>query len=236
MVKIDYHVAAGLHQVGLFPAAEKATGRDVVKVFGLEAAAFLAVLDAAEFLRVGFGVVRYQVLVDVFRGSIAAGPGVADGPAEETHLGTRREFRCFGLGRLFLRRFRLREEGLGLLRDVEFLGHAGNDLLDGEVFAALVVVGGSKGYGVSVQHLAIGIVIAGDVVGHLGSFDGDAVQVDFNDAAIGPDGVGAFAAVTAPDVHDVIRVLFADEVLDDVGTAQGSAEKPFLSHSAGPPG
>ena len=235
MVEVDDHVASGLDQVGLFPAAEDSSRRHVIKVLGLEPTTFLRVFDAAECLGIGFRIVAHQILIDILGGCIAAGARVADGPAEEAHLGARRDFRRFGLRLRRLLGLRLLEEGLARFLDVEFFRQAGNELLQGEVLPALVVVGHSQGDGIAVQHLAIGIVIPGAVLGHLGALDGNAVQGYLDDAAIGPNRIGAFTAVLAIDVHDVVREFLADEVLDDIGTSEGLGEEVFLSHGAGPP-
>ena len=211
-------------------------GGHVVEVLGLVAAALLAVLQGAEMLGVGLRVVRCDVLEDVLRGSITAGSGVADGTPEEAHPGTGRESgpRRF-LGLRLLRLFFVEEWLRGLL-DVEFFRQAGDEPFLGEFLSALVIISGSEGEGVTVEQLAVGVVESCLVVREAPAFDGNAVHRHFDDAAVGPDGVGALPAVGAGDAHHEVGKFLADEVLDDVHTVQGLGEKIFLSHWAGPPG
>ena len=75
MLEVDDHIAAGLDEVGFLAGAEKTAVGHVVEVLGLVAAAHFAVLQGAEMLGVGLRVVRCDVLEDVLRGSITAGPG-----------------------------------------------------------------------------------------------------------------------------------------------------------------
>ena len=92
----------------------------------------------------------------------------------------------------------------------------------GESFSALVVVRCSKGDGVSVEELFVGVVVAGFVDRESLSRDGDSVYRDLDDATVCPDGVWTFSAGGAGYVHDVVREFFADEVLEDVYSVVGA--------------
>ena len=210
-----------MDEIVFFTAAEGSSWGDVVEVGCFVAAAFSVVGDGAYVLGVGFGIVADEVFVDVLWGCFAAWFCVFDGPAEEAHFGAR--WKGWGLWLwFFLWLFFLLEEWLSWFFDVEFFCQAGDELFFGESFSALVVVGCSKGDGVSVEELFVGVVVAGFVDRESLSWDWDSVYRDLDDATVCPDGVWAFSAGGAGYAHDVVREFFADEVLEDVYSVVGA--------------
>ena len=104
----------------------------------------------------------------------------------------------------------------------------------GELFAPFVPIGGCECYCISVRKAFIQIVVSGFTLRKaLACLDG-LVHYDLDDSGVCIDRVRVFSAVVSFNMHDVVGVFLADEVLDYVNAVEGLGEEVFFSHFVPP--
>ena len=104
----------------------------------------------------------------------------------------------------------------------------------GELFAPFVPIGGCESYCISVRKAFIQIVVSGFTLRKaLACLDG-LVHGDLDDPTVCIDRVRVFSAVVSFNMHDVVGVFLADEVLDYVNAVEGLGEEVFFSHFVPP--